>query len=220
MIKLFCGYDPREALGFHVFVHSVLKHASRPVQIIPLHSNAAPQGTNEFTYSRFLVPWLCGYADHAIFVDASDMLMLDDVFDLDALFDPQFAVQCVQRPDYETRHPMKYSGTSMEAVNRNYPSKNWASVMVFNCAHSAWRRVDPLSIQKLANVNLLQFKGLVDDEIGRLPAAWNRLVDEGDAIEGAKLLHWTAGIPAFPVYSRAPAADRWFDAHREMVVLP
>lgn len=220
MIKLFCGYEPREALGFHVFTHSVLRHASKPVSLTPLNSRGMPYGTNEFTYSRFLVPWLCGFQGHAIFADASDMLMLDDIAELDNLFDSRYAVQVVQRRDYETQNPVKYRGTSMECKNRNYPRKNWASLMIFNCKHIAWNGLNPVTIQRLANVGLLQLDFLVDTEIGRLPASWNVIVDEGDPVKGAQILHWTAGIPAFPEYARAPGAEHWFDAHREMVKLP
>ena len=220
MIRLFCGYDPREALGFHVFAHSVLKYATQPVQLIPLHSRGMPQGTNEFTYSRFLVPWLCGFEGHAIFADGSDMLMQEDVAELDGLFDPACAVQCVKRPDYLTQHPIKYRGTSMESSNRDYACKNWASLMIFNCAHPVWRDHNPVTIQALASVTLLQLDFLLAEEIGPLPRSWNVLADEGDELKGAKILHWTAGIPAFPAYSRAPGADLWFNAHREMVKLP
>lgn len=215
MIRLFCGYDKREAVGFHVFVHSVLEHASRPVAITPIGASGMAQGTNGFTHSRFLVPWLCGYQGHAIFMDASDMLMLDDVAELDALFDPSCAVQCVQHLDYTTRHPRKYVGTPMEAENQNYPRKNWASVMVINCAHPDWRGVNPRTLALVGKgVGLLRLTEFVT---GILPNEWNRLVDEGQPVAGAKVLHWTAGIPAFDRYRHAPGADQWFAAKARML---
>jgi hypothetical protein len=45
-----------------------------------------------------------------------------------------------------------------------------------------------------------------------LPDHWNRLVDEGQAVEGASVLHWTAGIPGFDYYRDAPGAAAW---HRQ-----
>lgn len=223
MIRLFAGYDAREAIGFHVFVGSVLKHASAPVAIHALDDKGLPRGSNAFTYSRFLVPWLCGFEGHAIFADGSDMLMLADIAELDALFDESLAVQVVQHPDYSTRHPRKYIGTPMECENRNYARKNWASLMLLNCAHPYWRQVTPSTLSRFAGLSLLQFGGLrlKDDrngeaEVGALPDAWNRLVDEGQPVEGAKLLHWTAGIPAFWNYQDAPGADRWYAAHYRM----
>lgn len=208
MIFLFCGFDEREGIGFHVFVRSVIARASKPVAIIPLSSMGLPQGSNTFTMSRFMVPDLMNYQGHAIFADASDMLCLGDVAELDAMFDPKYAVQVVKHPSYKTRHRVKYRGTSMECPNTNYDRKNWASIQIFNCAHPAWQNAGtPLSI-----LDALQFKFLADEDIGEISSEWNRIVDEGQPIEGAKLLHYTAGIPGFAAYKETPGAKFW---HRE-----
>lgn len=209
MINLFLGYEKRESEGFHVFVSSVLENASELVRIVPLASVGMPQGSNAFTASRFLVPFLMGFQGRAIFMDASDMLLTGDVADLDRLFDPARAVQVVKHPNYQTRHPIKYRGTEMETVNTSYPRKNWASVMLFNCSHPAWREVTPDRLLGWKPIEMLQFHGLKDEEIGSLPDEWNRLVDEGHNTVGAKVMHWTAGIPAFPAYSSAPGAELW-----------
>src|SRR3954469_13268172 len=52
-----------------------LKHLKDCYGFNPLPDEKA---TTEFTRSRFLVPWLCGYQGHAIFVD-NDVVCLDDV---------------------------------------------------------------------------------------------------------------------------------------------
>jgi len=209
MILLFCGYDPREHEGWETFVSSVRRRTSAPVNFQRLGVMDMPVGTNDFTYSRFLVPYLCGYKGHAIFCDASDMVMLADVAELDSLYDPQFAVQCVPH-DYQTKHRMKYVGTDMECPNRDYARKNWASVMLLNCEHPYWGSIDPRSLSRVAGLSLLQFGGLKKEEIGFLPDCWNRLVDEGQPVEGAKIIHHTAGIPLFEHYRNAPGADLWF----------
>lgn len=219
MIRLFCGYDQREAIGFHVFVSSVLEHATAPVSLSALGARGMPIGSNEFTYSRFLVPWLMGFKGHAIFADACDMLMLGDIKELDALFDPQFAVQVVQHPTYSTRHPIKYLGTSMQCPNLSYARKNWASLMLMNCAHPYWSVLTPATLAGSAGLSLLQLGGLrrdKDPEVGALPDCWNRLVDEGQPVEGAQLLHWTAGMPAFDRYRNAPGADQWHEQLERM----
>lgn len=211
MIHLFCGYDAREAIGFHVFAHSVIARASEPVSLIPLSSLGMAQGSNSFTQSRFMVPKLMGYQGHAIFVDASDMLALGDIAELDALFDRSFAVQVVKHPDYQTAHPRKYRGTAMECANRNYTRKNWASVCIFNCEHARWRGVEHLDA-----LSLLQFGFIPDELIGELPAEWNRLADEGHPVDDAKVLHWTAGVPGFEFYRNAPGAEHWHAARQDM----
>ena len=207
MIHLFAGHETAEAIGFAVFCQSVYARASKPVSITALAASGLPTGSNAFTLSRFLVPHLMGYQGHAIFMDASDMLMLADVAELDALFDDRFAVQVVKHPNYETRNPVKYIGTPLECANRDYPRKNWASVMIFNCAHPDWRGDTPESLRLAEPLELLQFHAVAD--IGELPGEWNRLVDEGQPLAGAKVLHWTAGIPAFEHYRDAPGADLW-----------
>lgn len=209
-IHLFCGFDPREAVGFHVFAASVIERASVPVAIHPLSARGLPQGSNTFTFSRFLVPYLMGFTGRAIFMDACDMLMLDDIAKLDALFVRGKAIQCVQHA-YQTRNPVKYIGTSMECANRDYPRKNWASVMLMNCAHPGWAGMKPERLREFRDIptTLLGLRWLHDSDIGDLPDEWNRLVDEGQPEEDAKVLHWTAGIPAFPHYRNAPGALRW-----------
>lgn len=214
MINLFCGYEAREAMGFHVFVSSVLARASTLVRIVPLASMGLPQGSNAFTLSRFLVPHLMNYQGRAIFADASDMLMLGDVADLDALFDDRFAVQVVKHPTYQTQHKIKYRGTALETINTDYPRKNWASLMLINCEHPAWKASSPLAIATANRLGCLQLRNVPDSDIGELPDCWNRLVDEGQAVDGAKLLHWTAGIPGFAKYRDAPGADLWHAERR------
>ena len=220
MIRLFSGFDQREAIGYHVFAASVIERATAPVQFVPLTSRGLPQGSNEFTFSRFLVPWLCGFEGHAIFMDGADMVALGDLAELDALFDPAFAVQVVQHPNYKTRNPIKYRGTVMQCPNRDYARKNWASVMLFNCAHPYWRVLDHATLNSVAGLSLLQFGGLKPQEIGALPDEWNRIVDEGQPVEGAKLLHWTAGVPGIPAYANSPGAAYWFEAQALMSETP
>lgn len=212
MINLFCGHDVREAIGFHVFVDSVLRRSTKPVSIIPLASMGMSEGSNAFTLSRFLVPKLSTFRGHAIFVDACDMLCMGDVAELDSLFDPRYAVQVVKHAPYKTQHRTKYRGTSMECPNLNYERKNWMSVAIFNCEHPAWR----IDVNELLPADLLGLKFIRDEDIGELPNEWNRLVDEGHPADGAKIYHWTAGIPAFDFYANAPAADSWHAARREM----
>lgn len=210
MINLFCGHDEREAVGWHVFAHSVIKHASKPVSIHPLTSLGLPEGSNNFTISRFLVPYLMGFCGRAIFADACDMLMLSDVAELDALFDPKYAVQAVKHGDYTSQHERKYIGTEMECDQSNYPRKNWASLMLINCAHSAWFAMTPKMLSMADPIDLLQFKFFEDKEIGALPPEWNVLIDEGHERQGAKVLHWTAGLPTFKHYRNARASKDWF----------
>ena len=218
MINLFCGFDQREAIGFHVFCASVIKRASVPVRIVPMTAMGLTGGSNSFTLSRFLVPHLMGFEGRAIFADACDMLLLADLAELDSLFDPSFAVQVVKHPAYVSEHERKYIGTEMECDQTNYPRKNWASLMLMNCGHPSWKKwFRPEQIAQRTAGSLLEFEYLDDVEMGSLPPEWNVLIDEGHPREGAKLLHWTAGIPTFKPYRNARASKDWFAARDELM---
>ncbi len=216
MIRLFCGYDERETSGFHTFVHSVIKRSSAPLSIHPMDSEGITTGTNSFTFSRFMVAHRCNYRGRAIFADASDMLCLGDIAELDKLFDPRFAVQVVKHPDYTSRHERKYIGTAMECPQSNYKRKNHASVMLVNAEHPGWNSIYPQFIATASAGKMMEMRFLADEAIGELPKEWNVLVDEGQDHSDAKLLHWTAGIPGFKHYADAPRASDWFQAHAEM----
>lgn len=209
MLRMFCGFDEREAIGFHVFVASCLHKASIPVTFCPLKVNGAQQGSNAFTASRFLVPYLCGYKGKAVFADAADMVCTADLAQLSAQLQGVTGAVAVVQHQYKTRNKVKYIGTEMESPNLDYERKNWASLMLINCEHPAWQAVTPESINTWDILDLLQFKFLADAEIEPAPNEWNRLVDEGQEVMGAKILHWTAGIPAFDHYKDAPAANIW-----------
>lgn len=222
MIPLFLGFDPREEVGYHAFCSSVIERASEPVQFCPLHLPAIKSyrggvrdGTNAFIYSRFLIPFLQHYTGTAIFADGADMICLSDIAELWAHRDPFKAVQVV-RHDYKTKHPRKYLGTKMEADNRDYPCKNWSSLMIINCAHFGWRDINPDTVAKLSGEYLHRFNFLKEGQIGFLPIEWNWLVDELGENQNAKMLHWTAGIPGFPNYKNAPMADKWFESHKKV----
>lgn len=211
MIPVYVGFDPREEAGTHVFNSSLIHNASRPVSIIPLHLDlfaafygaGQRDGTNNFIYTRFLIPFLQDFRGWAIFVDGADMLMRGDVAELWALRDEYKAVQVVKH-DYKTKHPRKYVGTKMEAVNHDYPCKNWSSVMLINCKHYHWRDMTPEKVAQMTGPELHRFSWLKNDLIGELPIEWNWIADEFGPNPDAKLIHWTAGTPAFEAYKETP----------------
>ena len=191
MIRLFTGWDAREAAGWHAFVDSVYRHASEPVSITRLPEKQL-DGSNAFTFSRFLVPGLCGYDGWALYADGADMLCRADIAELWSMQDPRCAVQVVQH-SYTTKFPRKYLGTPMESDNKDYPRKNWSSLVLWNCGHPALRRV----------IEDHRFAWLPDDLIGALPFEWNWLADEYGYDPKAKLLHYTAGMPVQALHMEA-----------------
>lgn len=214
LVRLFTGFDPREAAGWHAFAQSVIERSSIPVALIPLQAKGQRDGSNAFTYSRFLVPHLCGYEGFAIFADGADMICLSDLAELWAMRDERYAVQVVQH-DYKTRHPRKYVGTEMECDNRNYQRKNWSSLCIWNCAHPANGILTPLNVSEWSGQQLHGFSWLPDDLIGALPLNWNWLADEYEdsAASEKMLLHFTAGIASIPHYAATAGSNEWRTAN-------
>ena len=213
MIRLFCGFDPREAIGFHVFVQSVIENTKSKISIIPLYGEQE-DGTNAFTYARFRIPEICGWSGFAIFADASDMLAVGDVGALWDMRDQRKAVQVVKH-DYQTRHPRKYVGTELEAENKDYPRKNWSSLILWNCGHKA--HFDHRDLLRGHDGSILhRFSWLDDEQIGEIPKDWNWLADEYGPNEQAKILHWTCGIPGFYQYKDAAHSQEWRASARKV----
>lgn len=225
-VRIYCGYDPRESAGYHVFCQSVMDRASIPCAFIPLHKSmlngfdGQRDGTNAFIYSRFLVPYYENYRGWAIFADACDMTVVDDIAKLWALRE-QFAFNkavAVVKHDYRTKHKRKYIGTPMEADNADYPRKNWSSLMLWNCAHSANMRLTPEVVASSPGSFLHRFQWLAEEQIGELPPEWNALAMEQD-ISAASLIHFTAGVPGFSHYKNCDGADHWHRAYKNMTHL-
>ena len=224
MINLYFGFDNRESIGAAVFQHSVVTRSSKPVAFIPLHLDNMKQfytedhtdGSNDFIYSRFLIPHLQGYAGWAIFMDGSDMLCQADIAELWDLRDPWGKAVQVVKHDYTTKSERKYIGTDMESKNEDYPRKNWSSVMLINCGHYAWRQVTPEFVQRSSGSTLHRFEFMKDDDIGELPKEWNHIVTEQAPNQTAKLVHFSLGLPVFKHYSHCEFSDEWFEERGRM----
>lgn len=193
MRRVFIGFDPRQPLAYTVAASSVMRHASVPVAITPLVLGTLPiksMGLTEFTYSRFLVPWLCGYEGHAVFMDP-DMIVTGDIDELFQMIDDDAMVSVMQK---QARY-------------------EWASLMVFN--NSLCKVLTPEFVDDPGNALLgLEWAG---KRIGTIPRAWNYCVghEEDEAqYKAARLIHYTQGIPAFYETAMCTGADRWQEERR------
>lgn len=215
-IPIFLGYDPNESIAYHVCANSIIRHATQPVSIIPLALNTLSEytethqdGSNQFIYSRFLVPHLMNYNGWAIFMDG-DMIVNEDITQLWNLREDDKDVMVVKH-DYKTKASEKYLG----AKNEDYPCKNWSSVILWNCGSYPNRKLTPEFVQKATGAQLHRFTWLDDSRIGELPLEWNWLDLEYDTNPDAKLIHYTLGIPAFKEYATGGMADLW---HNERIL--
>ena len=178
MVRVFIGWDSKEPLAATVLAHSIQRRSSVPVSITFLKLNQLkawfnrerhPLQSTEFSFSRFMVPWLCDYQGFAIFMDC-DMLCQGDIARLWDSKDHTKAVQVVKH-DYSPLHATKF----LNQPQTPYAKKNWSSVMLFN--NEKCRALTPDYVNKASGLELHQFKWLVNEsQIGELPENWNFLV--------------------------------------------
>ncbi len=192
-MKVFIGYDPRQPVAFQVCAQSVWEHASKPVEIIRLELSKLPikrRGLTEFTYSRFLVPYLSGFREESesLFLD-SDILVRGDVYDL----------------VYPARQ-MSYSQVHLVKGERRF---EWPSVMLFEnmmCEH--------LTPEYVEREKMFDFAWA--EKIAELPKEWNHLVGYDAPNPDAKIVHYTMGIPVWSETINCEFAKEWHDTFRRM----
>jgi hypothetical protein len=218
MIRIFIGYDPAETVAYHVLCHSIMRHSTQPVSFTPINRRNIPEfyrgkenGSTEFSFSRFLTPFLSGYVGQSIFMDC-DMLVRDDISKIFDGCDMHHDVFVVKH-DYQPKTARKF----LNQTQYVYPKKNWSSVMVFNGFNAPCRRLTPEIVNKATGEYLHQFQWTTEERVGELPAEWNHLVGEYDPDLDAKLVHFTLGTPCFKGYEDQPFADEWF-AERELML--
>lgn len=219
MVRIFIGFDPRESVAYSVLAHSIARRSSVPVSITPVMLSQLgnvltrvrhPLQSTDFSFSRFLVPYLSGYEGWSIFMDC-DMLVLADVAGLWAMRDSRYAVQVVKH-DHRPAESRKFLGAAQTA----YEKKNWSSVMLFN--NALCRRLTPDYVNNASGLELHQFKWLEsDDLIGPLPGTWNHLVGYDAPAAAVSLAHFTIGGPYFPAYAACEYADAWREERDAML---
>jgi len=164
IVPYYIGYDRSEHAAYEGCRWSMARRSSLPVHSIKLDQRAlrynglyrrAPEEntridcfdgkpfSTEFSFTRFLVPALAQYQEWALFSDC-DFLWQNDVARLWEMRDERYAVMVVKhqhRPSEET----KMQGQAQQVS----PRKNWSSLILWNCAHEANRRltVDAVNVE-------------------------------------------------------------------------
>jgi len=221
MIRVFIGFDPRETVAFHVLSQSIHARASEPVSITPIMLSQLkdlmirernPLQSTDFSFSRFLTPYLCDYEGWAVFMDC-DMLVLKDMAELWALRDDEYAVQVVKH-NHVPEEDTKFLG----APQTQYEKKNWSSVMLFNCEKC--QTLTPEYVNTASGLDLHRFHWLDGDHlIGQLPHSCNHLVayDQTVPISEVFNLHYTSGGPYYEEYQTTDYAEEWFSEKENML---
>ena len=218
-IRVFIGYDPREAGAFNVLQHSIHIRASKPVAIIPImltqikdffNREMNPLQSTQFSFSRFLTPYLSDYKGWSIFMDC-DMIVLDDIVNLYNLKDDKYSLMCVKH-----NHIPKEDTKFLGAVQTKYEKKNWSSVMLFN--NEKCKALTPEYVNTATGLELHQFKWLENDDlIGEIPDKWNHLVGYQEPRKGVSLVHYTLGGPYFNEYKGCEYEKEWLEEKAKML---
>lgn len=194
MLKIFIGFDYRQAITYNVCRFSIERRSSVPVSITPLILDQLPlkrKGLTDFSFSRFLVPYLCGYKGWALFLDA-DMLCLGDIKSIFDHADPKYAAM----------------------VSKNEKTFEWASLILFNNEHPSNSILTPDYIETAEGLHGL--KWLAMDQVGNLPPEWNHLVGYDKHNPEAKMIHFTQGIPIFTETEGSPFKTEWMAEAKAM----
>lgn len=235
-MKVYIGWDGKDADAFKVCAASLRENASIPVEILPLkewelraqgiywrayHVDENGQAWDDrdgkpfstaFSFTRFAVPLLAQDEDIAIFCDP-DMLWRADVADLvrEMKEQPDKALLCVQH-NHTPPETVKMTGT-MQTL---YARKNWSSLMVMR----PWkfREMTRFQINNATGASLHALTWVKEEEIGALDPAWNWLEGWSDPEIDPKIVHFTRGTPDMPGYENVPFANEWRAALRGRVL--
>jgi len=214
-LKIFIGWDSREQDAYDVCIKSLKEHASQDLDIQPIIRDTLmetgdyyrPQpeaGSVEFTYTRFLTPYLSDHKGWALFIDC-DFLFTKDVAELFAMADEKYALMCVKH-DYIPKNTIKMDGQKQVT----YPRKNWSSCILWNCEHPSNKALTKDIVSTESGAYLHRFQFLNDEEIGEIPLEWNWLEGEYDKPETPPaVIHFTNGGPWFDNWQEVDYADLW-----------
>jgi hypothetical protein len=220
-MKVFIGYDPREDTAYQVCRESLARQSSIWLDIQPIKQSEMRErgiywrekdalSSTEFSFTRFLAPYLAGYEGWAIFMDC-DFLWRGDIAEIEQYMNPAYAV-CVVKHNYEPKETTKMDGQ----VQTRYPRKNWSSFMLINCGHRSVK--DNLKIEDVNNQMGMYLHQMMwaGDDIGELPIKFNYL--EGwytkDDEPNPLGVHFTRGGPWFKDYVDVEYGREWVEAFK------
>lgn len=199
MLRVFIGWDHRQPILVSTLAYSIYKYSTEPVAVTPLdirqiHKKCGfkRMGLTPFTFSRFLVPYLCNYEGWALFLDA-DILLRADIASLFALAREEYAVMVSKNEEHRFE---------------------WASVILFNNAKC--KMLTPEHVGDENTKGLHQINFVKEEEIGDLPREWNHLVGYDKPRDDAKLVHYTQASPANFEALRCEYSKEWRAHHQEM----
>jgi hypothetical protein len=220
-LKVFIGYDSKEKIASTICNFSLKKNTTIPISVNYLKINQLrkkkiykrkndPKSSTEFTFSRFLVPYLSNFKGWSIFCDC-DFLWMGDLKDLQKKFNRKYAVMCVKH-DYKPNKNFKFDNKRQYV----YPRKNWSSMVIWNNEHLSNKKLTLKMINTKDGTFLHRFGWLKDEEIGSVPYNWNWLAGyyKVKSNNKPKAIHYTDGGPWHKGYENKELSDKWKRYHK------
>jgi hypothetical protein len=195
-MRVFVGLDESQIVAARVLEHSIRKHASRPVRVIPMLDVPTPvpkdpenRGRTGFSFSRFHIPELAGRRGRALYVDA-DMQVFSDLAELWDIPFGDRKVLCTRQDEV----PEKWKDADWFKPGRQM------SVMLLDCERLDWDVEEIVGGLDEGRYNyrdlMFDMCVLAPEEIGDdVPPEWNHL--EHYVPGKTKLLHYTV-VPTQP----------------------
>jgi len=259
---IYIGYDKKEDRAYRVLCDSILSNTSAPVNIVPLvQSSLRYMGlyrrnwehdtennivdtidkkpfSTEFSFTRFLVPFLNMYQGYALYMDCDMLVRADitEVFKSVNHTNPNTALWCVHH-HYTPTQELKMD----DIVQTQYSRKNWSSFMLWNCSHPAHKNLTVDDINTKPGLWLHNFRWLADlpisyregpspiyatsasatkisyhnELIGKIHEEWNWLDGHSPELLIAKNVHFTTGGPWYSQWNAQRVKDESYAAEWE-----
>ena len=225
ILDIYIGFDPdnNNDLAYDVCYRSIIRNVSDPnrIKIHKLDKNrmieekmywrndtGVDKGSNNFTYTKFFVPYLNDFKGYAIFCD-SDFIWNSDILELLEVFRSN-----QDKPINVVKHKCYMDSECLNCVKMDgqlqnwYPRKNWSSLILYNCSHPKCKNLTlnnlntfkPRFLQRLYWVNDSDLEDTQDIEIGSVSHTYNYLYGNYKDIIDPKVIHLTEGGPWFFVW--------------------
>ena len=213
---IYIGHDHREEMSYNILKYSIEKYQTK-YDIIPLEQDSLRRTglyrrafttnkegqridcfdmrpfSTDFTFTRFLIPFLNQHRGIALFMDCDMFLRADisEVFEEYGSFE-EYAVSVVKH-DYKPTETTKMDNQKQHIYNR----KNWSSFVLWNCGHLSNLKLTVDDVNTRSGRWLHNFSWLEDNEIGSIHPKWNWLDGWTDENINPCNVHFTTGGPVF-----------------------
>jgi len=217
VIRVYVGTDRSQLLAVPVLEHSIKRHTTAKVEVIPMLDLPVPvpkdprngQRTG-FSFSRFCIPKLAGYKGKAIYMDA-DMLVFRDIRELwEIPFDGAKIV--IQKE-------VKFEDITTQKIGAPKKRKKQCAVMLLDCERLDWeiaKIVADMDEEKYDYEQLMYDMCILDESEVKygVPFEWNSL-EHWDP--ETRLIHYTDVYTQPWTECGNKFGYLWFDEVRHMM---